>query len=755
MKLKNSHVLLIVMSLFLLISIGSVCASDAAMDADVQLTDGGSDSVLLGDETSSGDAAKINTTVVSSDTRVNVNETASIPVTVNDNESGTISIVKGDINVAEANNTINFEYNNSMITITDKLNAGKHSLIISYLGNDNYTASSTKITLSVVGNYTITTDSSVKVNGTGNTILPVAVTNQVDVEEISKDYLKLKLVYTEGNETKSKDIDSFELSNGKVIFNYDLDSDTATLVINYTEEGKLATANSTINRARNVKLIPINTEVEYASGNITFQVIDVDTNSTLENKTLKVSGQKNSTALIWIIYNGSSWSANSDTTITTDSNGIVTLPNKYFYPGYVFSTYTFAPIGEYTFTVSGSGINSSSKVDVNITKATINIEIVPYKEYYGSDKKVVINVTNAKTGEAMAGVILHLSMPNTKDKDYYFRTDENGTSQISVTGLVAGTYSLSVSNNETDNIYYQNTSGSITVLKIPAKISTKDYTIYYNSDNTATISVTDSNGKGIAEAYVFIQIYTGSKSTNYLLQTNSNGKITFAAPLAVGKHKMVVSLADNRYDASAVTKTITVNKATGKFSAVKTIAYYKQGKNFIVKLTNSKNNKVIYGAKVNIKVYISSSKYYSYTGTTGSDGKIRLKVDYNPGTYKVVISKGESKNYTASSFTTKIIVKKAPTKLSPAKLTAKKGKNAYFKVTVKNTKLNKPIAGINVKIKVYTGKSYKTYTAKTNANGIAQLNVKSLKVGTHKVIVTSGNKYCTAKSATSSIKITK
>ena len=134
--------------------------------------------------------------------------------------------------------------------------------------------------------------------------------------------------------------------------------------------------------------------------------------------------------------------------------------------------------------------------------------------------------------------------------------------------------------------------------------------------------------------------------------------------------------------------------------------------------------------------------------------KISLNT-FKPGTYKVVVSKGESKNYTASQVTSQFVVKKAPTKLTPTALTAKKGASKYFKVTVKNSKTKKVITGIKIKIKVYTGKSSKTYTVKTNSKGIAQLNVKSLKVGTHKVVVTSGNSYCTAKSATSKIVIKK
>ena len=117
--------------------------------------------------------------------------------------------------------------------------------------------------------------------------------------------------------------------------------------------------------------------------------------------------------------------------------------------------------------------------------------------------------------------------------------------------------------------------------------------------------------------------------------------------------------------------------------------------------------------------------------------------------------KSINKNVNIEKLTSKIVVKKAPTTLTPKKLTAKKGTSTYFKVTVKNTKTKKVITGVKVKIKVYTGKKYKTYTVKTNSKGIAQINVKSLAVGTHKVVVSSANKYCVAKAVTSSIKITK
>jgi ribosomal protein L9 len=101
------------------------------------------------------------------------------------------------------------------------------------------------------------------------------------------------------------------------------------------------------------------------------------------------------------------------------------------------------------------------------------------------------------------------------------------------------------------------------------------------------------------------------------------------------------------------------------------------------------------------------------------------------------------------------VIKKAPAKLTPKKVSAKKGAKKYFQVKVKNKKTKKVIQGVKVKIKVYTGKKAKTFTAKTNAKGIAKISTAKLKVGKHKVVVTSANKYVVAKKAKSAIKIKK
>ena len=743
MKLKNSYILLIVMSIFLLVSVGSVCASDSATDVDVLADDTNSD--VLTD-------SPIKTSVESQNVVVNEKDPQEIPVTVKDNESQPINIVKGDLNVTENNKTVKFDYNNSKISLSDKLSAGNHSLLISYLGNANYTKSSTKMILSVVGERILNVTTSVNVNSTEKVVIPITLTDSVHIFDMDKNNLTLVLTYKEGNNTINKTISAFELNNRKIIFPYDINATTFNLAIRYIDGNKTLTSNVSLTRKDCAKIIPINLNAEYASGTFTFKLVDVDNNQILGNKKLS-----------YTIITGS---INTGGSVTTDANGIATLDNSnlnvYKFENGTISSNGHIEVGKQLFSikVDDSSISAPEiKDNFTITQATIDIKISPYKESYGSSKKVVINVTNAKTEAPMKGIILHLYMANTTAKDYYFQTGANGTAEINVTGLIPGNYPLTVSNNDTKNIKEKKVSGSITILGIATKMTvTVPKTYYYNSGNIATIKVTDkSTGKRVANAIVLVQVYTGKASQAYLYQANSKGMIYVNyAPAAVGSHKIVVTMADSRYTASTVTKTVKVKKATAKITVKKVTGYYKSGSIYKIKLTNTKNKKAIYAGKLNVKIYPNSRSYYNYNGQTGLDGTLRISLDsFKPGTYKVEVSSNDGKNFTASKKTSQFVVKKAPAKLTPKKLTAKKGENKKFRVIVKNTANKNPVVGVKVSIKVYTGKTVKTYTAKTNANGTAKISVKNLSVGTHKVVVKSANKYVVATAAKSSIKITK
>jgi hypothetical protein len=94
-----------------------------------------------------------------------------------------------------------------------------------------------------------------------------------------------------------------------------------------------------------------------------------------------------------------------------------------------------------------------------------------------------------------------------------------------------------------------------------------------------------------------------------------------------------------------------------------------------------------------------------------------------------------------------------PTITKAPSVTAKLKASKDFKITVKNKINKKAVKNCKVKVKVYTGKKYKTYKIKTDKKGVAKLNTKILKKGTHNVEVSSGNyKYTIDAKSTITIK---
>lgn len=136
------------------------------------------------------------------------------------------------------------------------------------------------------------------------------------------------------------------------------------------------------------------------------------------------------------------------------------------------------------------------------------------------------------------------------------------------------------------------------------------------------------------------------------------------------------------------------------------------------------------------KVY-TNGKSKTYYSKTDSEGKTTFKLpeSLTAGKHKIeirIVNTNIKRTVTAK-------VAKAKTTVKAAKVANKFKKSQYFRVTVKNKATKKVISNVKVKIKVYTGKKYRTYTVKTSKKGIAKINTKNLKPGKHRVVISSGN----------------
>ena len=167
--------------------------------------------------------------------------------------------------------------------------------------------------------------------------------------------------------------------------------------------------------------------------------------------------------------------------------------------------------------------------------------------------------------------------------------------------------------------------------------------------------------------------------------------------------------------------------------------YYNSGKYFSFKLTNANTGAVMKNFKFTVILYNSAyKKVKTYSLKTNAKGMAYLKgiTALKPGYYYPMF---KSTNYYLDEYELAFKISKAPTTVKAPKVTAKFKKSKYFKVTVKHKSTKKVVKSLKLKVKVYTGKKYKTYTIKTNSKGVAKLNTKKLKVGKHKVVISSGN----------------
>ena len=62
-------------------------------------------------------------------------------------------------------------------------------------------------------------------------------------------------------------------------------------------------------------------------------------------------------------------------------------------------------------------------------------------------------------------------------------------------------------------------------------------------------------------------------------------------------------------------------------------------------------------------------------------------------------------------------------------------KSDYFKVKIKNKATRKPVAKVKIKLRIFTGNKYQTFTVKTSKYGNAVFDTKDLSIGKHKVVI--------------------
>lgn len=339
----------------------------------------------------------------------------------------------------------------------------------------------------------------------------------------------------------------------------------------------------------------------------------------------------------------------------------------------------------------------------------------------------------------------------------------NNNSYVNVWNGTSNSYGCYVSNvtdivGSVNNISFVSTGSTILALQqmlvqtyelISTELSVGNMSFYYQNGDKLIVYLKDTDGNTIAGKTVSILI----NGKNYELITDESGKCMLNVDFVVGNYPVAIEfLGDTIYQSSSLNSTLKIIKAPAKISVSKFVTQYKSGKQFKIKLTNEKTGKPLTGIKLSVKVF-TGNKYKTYYVITNSNGVAYLKAStLSVGSHNVEINAVNS-GVSANKVKTSIVITKAKTIVSAPKVTNKYHANKYFNVKVINKNTKKAIPSLVLKLKVATGKTCKVYSIKTNAKGIASFNTKNLKLGSHKVSISSLNKnYSVAKKSIITIK---
>lgn len=182
-------------------------------------------------------------------------------------------------------------------------------------------------------------------------------------------------------------------------------------------------------------------------------------------------------------------------------------------------------------------------------------------------------------------------------------------------------------------------------------------------------------------------------------------------------------------------------------ATVKQSGSYLNDKTFTVTLTDLDGNP-LKNKKIWYHIESTNGKYFDLgTIKTNSNGVATYKWDtrfLHTGTYEASFSSWDTcfEEVKVDSFK----VSEKSVKIKPTALTTVYNSGKTFKVKVVDS-ANKPVKGVELKLKVYTGKKYVTRYVTTNAKGIATYKASKLSKGTHKIVISAENAKASSKNS--------
>lgn len=380
-----------------------------------------------------------------------------------------------------------------------------------------------------------------------------------------------------------------------------------------------------------------------------------------------------------------------------------------------------------------TSVSASDSDDFNVQEDKIESDCsqIDYSDSSTSDDVDDVSISNevlSTNGPALSelnGEILASEGDDSGNEEDDSGTDGNGSDSANGT-VVSEVYSPSIvsSNAEYKSMTVKYTVGNIIYQVKPYDIVNINGTNYFSPLYNAKVS---------------IRVYTGDTYKTYYAYVDEKGIASIKVPHpAVGTHKVMIYVNDKNMGSSS----IKVTKSNATVYAPKKTVKRKANSYFYIKVSDF-TGALVKNTSIKVNVF-TGKKVKTYSVKTNTKGVAKISTSKLAlGTHKVIIN-STNKNLKIYK-STKIIVKRSVAKgvlkitaSAPTK-TVKYKANSYFNIKVTDyfgfLKKN-----LKIKVKVYTGSKYVTYTVKTNSSAIARIKTNKLAIGTHKVVISSGNK---------------
>ena len=450
-------------------------------------------------------------------------------------------------------------------------------------------------------------------------------------------------------------------------------------------------------------------------------------------------------------------------------------------------------VGSKTYTAT---TNSNGVATANVDLAVGNYTVTAINPKNNEQKTSKLTISKLKPGISLSSTCVDgvvtlstcLSPPGATGNVIFTINNKNYTAKInsseaiqSIKGLNVGNYTAKAYYAGDKNFASANISTKVTVKKVtPTKIIYEDMTTgpVAKSEgrigNYFCVKLVDEKNNPLAG----VPIKIGFNGVIYNRTTESDGGARLQINLAIEDLYTfaICFLGDDDYQASFEVAKIDVNKkypkpnmanktsnatkvnATQHESRLKTYISYsnmdtksvlkaegRAGEYFVVKLLDN-NKKAL--ANVPIKIGFNG---VIYNRTTNATGEARLQINLlKPTLYTFAIAYLGDTKYQASFEVAKITVKAQTPKLTSASKTFKaSAKTKSISATLVSAR-SAAISGQKVSFTV----NGKTYTGKTNAKGVATVNISLNKKGTYSCTVKfAGMTGASAKTTKTAVKI--